>query len=67
MTDIQRAGIIKALIRASDALHHAFQQAAAIGDLDLAADLRKQSMAVGARIRSVSGPIPTTLREEVLS
>lgn len=67
MTDIQRAGIIKALIRASDALHNAFQQAAAIGNLDLAADLRKQSMSVGAMIRTVSGPIPSTLRHEVLS
>ena len=54
MTDIQKAGIIRSLIRASDALHAAFQQAVESGELDLAKYFREQGKLVADSIHRVN-------------
>ena len=65
MTDILKASIIRSLVRAGDAIQDGFKQAAAAGHLDLAKELRESNKRVAACIRTLSGPIPTTLEELV--
>lgn len=66
MKDMQRAEMTKELIRAQDALHRAFQVACEVGDIDLAADLRKQRVTVGERITQVNGgPVKMSRAEMV--
>ena len=55
MTTVDRAELTRALIRAQDALHRAFQVACTVNDLDLAADLRKRRQALGDTITKVNG------------
>lgn len=55
MTDVKRAEMTKELVRAQDSLHRAFQVACEVGDLDLAADLRKKRVEVGEKITRING------------
>ena len=61
MNTAQKAMLNRELSTASKALHHAFAIAADHGNLDLAASLRKQQMAVATKITELNGgPVKLT-------
>jgi hypothetical protein len=55
VTDFQRAELTKDLIRAQDSLKKAFQLAALVHNLDLAAALRKNYKTIGDTITMING------------
>ncbi len=63
MTNIERQQIIRELVRASDAIHHAFQMAACTNQLDLAKALRDEGKRVADCIAMVSAPPKMSMAE----